>query len=397
MFMGAKDKTAITLAIIAIIFIVSFALRLALAYVTINKGINSNMLDLISQFKGLSPSTQLQIYRNLEAYNDFKVLYIPWLGLLSKGVAPYVGNNYMVSGGTSLHYPPLFLYSLLPFYAIGGQLPAAMLIIFADSLSAVFVYLIATVLSKDMKTSLLAGFAYALLPFALVYEGISLLNIEPMLVLVLASLYLMHKKKLLSSAIVMAFAVGMRQEALFIVPIYALTLFDGSDRNKSGLALSAFAFFAVLLAMSAPFLLSNAQSYISALIYANNNSPPSIGQDYISSSVHISPLFILVPLSLASLLLLISLRKKFGDARYEYFGAILIIILVIAFGLWNMVSKYYFLPVYAMLLASSKKWQMIATSFSVSTASLFLQSGWIQELLPMLVLLALALMYMKKE
>ena len=231
----------------------AFALRLVLAYNTINNGINNNIQRFLASLKGLTPTVQSQIYYNIEAYKDFKALYVPWLNLLKNGVIPYVGGNYIVAGSTNLHYPPLFLYSLLPIYLIGGQFGVAMLIALADSLSAALVYLIAEMLSKNRKIAILAGFAYAFLPFALLYEGVSLLNIEPMLFLVLLSLYLLHKNKLLSSAIMLALAVGMRQEALFLLPIYALKL---SDNNRPSLVLPAIAFSAVLLIMSIPFLLS---------------------------------------------------------------------------------------------------------------------------------------------
>ena len=354
--------------VVAVIFIVAFVARFILGYTPV--------------FEYALGATNSPDVTKIGVYDDFYGIYLIWINLLGRGLIPYVNGAFPL-----LHYPPLFLYSLYLGYLAGGVIGAGMIITVSDCASAVMIYLIAKELSSDANVAKLTGLAYALLPLALLTEGISLLSLEPMTFFILLSIYFLHKNRLLYSAILLAVAVCFRQEALFLLIVYLPMLYE----KPSSMLLPAAAFLLIVALVSAPFLAINAQQYISEVLYSHNPTYPTSGQLYISSTVLLSPLYILCPAVLIALAMLLN-AKRLAERKYEYLGAVGVVVLVMLYGMMGYeILNYYMLPAYALLLASCTKSHSIAAVFIVSTISIFAAPGWQQEIMPLVALLALAM------
>ena len=131
-------------------------------------------------------------------WSDFFDYYLPALKYMSQGFLPYRDFPYA--------YLPFFLYSMYPFYHLGGDYAAAIPIIASDALTAPLVYLIAKKVAND-RVALVAGLAYALSPLALVNEGYLWLSSQPMTFFIILSIYLLKEKRPLLSIISLATAI----------------------------------------------------------------------------------------------------------------------------------------------------------------------------------------------
>jgi hypothetical protein len=189
----------------------------------------------------------------LENFMDFHAYYVSQLSFLHEGYLPYRDFPYA--------YPPLFLYSLYPFYLLGTN-AAAIPIVVGDALTAPVLYLIVRKVGSE-RSAIGIAIAYALSPFFLTYEGISWLSEQPMLFFLLLSVLMLQKEKPKSSSILFAVAILFKQDALFILPAYIYWFYRicGVKSTLRNLGLS----FAVLAAGSLPFLLLSPLSYLSSV------------------------------------------------------------------------------------------------------------------------------------
>ena len=138
----------------------------------------------------LSLNFQTYLYGNfnpgLEIYHDFYGYYVTQLIDLSKGMIPYKDFAYS--------YPPLFLYSLYPFFKLGGEYAASIPILLADAATSPLIYVIVRRFASE-RISLAAGISYAISPFFLIYEGYLWFSSQPMTFFLLLALYLLFNKK----------------------------------------------------------------------------------------------------------------------------------------------------------------------------------------------------------
>jgi hypothetical protein len=175
-------------------------------------------------------------------WSDYAEIYVPQLKLLASG--------YMLYRDIDTQYPPLFLYSMLSLYDLAGSKAAWIPIVLADASTAPIIYLIVRRFSTT-KIALLAGLGYAFSPVALVNEGYLWLSSQPMTFFLMLSILLLNKGRPVWSAGTLAIAALFSQEALFVLPAY-LPFVAAKFRNslpKAG-GLFALTFFGVL----APFL-----------------------------------------------------------------------------------------------------------------------------------------------
>ncbi len=191
----------------------------------------------------------------IRLYNDFDGYYMNQLYYVAQGFMPYrdIGIN----------FPPLFVYTLYPFYILGGPAAAGIPIVLSDAATAPIAYLIVRGFSSN-KIALIAGLAYALSPFMLLFEGYSWFGNQPMTFFVVLSLYLFRAKKPIASSIALGLAILFRQQALFILPVYAVWALK--EYRMQGLRLLLLVL-AVMLIVSAPFLLIIPGQYLSSLSY----------------------------------------------------------------------------------------------------------------------------------
>jgi len=366
----------------------------------------------------------------VETWSDFSSVYGQQLAYLKHGLLPYSGFAYT--------YTPLFLYILFPFYNFGGISAAAVPILLADSASAVLVYLLVLRVSTS-KVALLASVAYALSPFVLVYEGYLLLSSQPMFFFVMLALYLLRQNKPLQSSVFLGIAFLFKQEAIFILPVYA-TWYIG--RYKAEAWKGILAFLSTLLMVSVPFLLLSPLLYFDSISYdvLYNYFPVSVNYPHVNetaqtiqslsgfkpgtcslmnTNVHAtisscpfgmitystSPTgpflwpsyalnililwgqFIEIPLFVLVAGLFYKFRKKadlleLGCAFATVF--LLVIFSLLVHGLY----RYYYVPVYGLLLASSKKLSTVSVVTLISIVSLLLPGGSYQTSFALIAIVA---------
>jgi len=350
----------------------------------------------------------------LVMFRDFYGYYGTQLAFLAQGHVPYRDFAYS--------YPPLFLYSLLPFYLLGGIYAASLPVLAADTATSPLVYLFVLKFTNE-RLAFLAGLAYALSPFILFYEGYSWLSNQPMFFFLLVSLYLLREGRPLPSSIALAMAVLFKQEAIFVLPVYAAWLVrnHGTDSWKALVT-----FLGVLFVGSLPFLLIAPNQYLGSTSYGILRTSPSLSNaavpvgsnallsaqcpstprtssgnwpcisssvtypnplltlainavEWISSIVQI-PLFILIAPALYTL----RRRDNFLElaCAYSATGFFLLFSILI-----HPVYGYYMVPVYGLLLASSRRLSTLLISSIGPVLSLLTLVGYYQELLPLVITL----------
>jgi 4-amino-4-deoxy-L-arabinose transferase-like glycosyltransferase len=354
-----------------------------------------------------------------ETYSDFAGYYIHWLHSLATGALPYRDFFYQ--------YPPLFLYILLPFYLLGGAQGAAWPIALADSGTALLTYLIANQISSR-RVSVLAGFGYALSPLAILYEGYTLLSLQPMLFFLLLSIYLLRNNKLNSSVVAFAIAVLFKQEAIFILPAYAIYM---SRFRFKEVATASVVFASILLLASAPFLQASPVQYVSTLLYRPIGYPSPLNSSSLASttttcyySVNLATLvqtcfmngtatmltrsiplgnqllvitnvifeWALLPIALLVLPALYVSRKRPAflvlTSAYSFSMFVLVFAYLVGHVPLEAVARYPYLPAYALLLISGTSWRIPVVATAFAGLSLLLPPGVIQMTLPFFALLA---------
>jgi hypothetical protein len=371
----------------------------------------------------------------LQNFSDFYGYYLQQLALLSHGFLPYRDFPYA--------YPPLFLYVLYPFYLLGPKI-ASIPIILSDALTAPLIYMIARRGASE-NSAIASALVYVLSPFFFVYVGMAWLSEQPMLFFLILSVYLLQSEKRYSSALAFGVAILFKQDALLAFPAYFFWMIRKSGLWQGLRALSLTAL--TILGVSLPFLLLTPVGYISSVSLGrffagfkylmplpnpNSNGVSIIGGISFTSSnlalpilscsnlvynifelsrvcvggvsgqtitnwVSIGPtsaasvLFILISLALLVPLLpeLFVVPKR---ARFPFSFAVSFMALLVPLFLFHQIEtyKYYLVPTYALLIASSTDWVslVIATSFPV--VALFTPYDFFTLLTPLLEMQFLA-------
>lgn len=362
----------------------------------------------------------------LEIYNDYNIIYVTQLHYLSEGYLPYQGFAY--------NYPPLFLYALYPFYALGGANLAWLPIVLSDAGSAVLIYLILQDYA-DESIAVGAALVYALSPFMVLYEGYLWFSSEPMVFFVLLSFRLLQLRKMPWAAVCFGIAVLFKQDALFLSPGYLAALWYARPRQVVKWA-SASAL--VVLAGCAPFLIIAPSQF---LTYTTFSVVRAIGVPYVPPIINlpasslttaasvapgtcatftfasVTEICATVPtslfatalyelysiLSLASSLIvpplavlvgiaLYGVRKKRGFAFLLGAYCTSVIFVVFATSIYHPAFyRYYLLSSYSLLLAASWKRSLLSIPLVVMLVSLVTPSGIFQEMLPLLALLGMVM------
>lgn len=237
-----KEKTLLLL------FATALSIRAVIAIIQMSYGINNGLNYDLYLYGPFNPG--------LEIFHDFSVYYVGQLMELGKGLIPYKDFAYS--------YPPLFLYSLYPFYLLGGPSAASIPIWLSDAATAPLVYLVARYFTNP-RLSLIAGISYALSPFFLLYEGYLWFGSQPMTFFMLLSVYLLLTKRPMWSAAALSISILFKQELILLLPVYAIWYFKNYPKPvflKSQLTIAG-----VLLTVSLPFLLITPVRYITLVGY----------------------------------------------------------------------------------------------------------------------------------
>jgi 4-amino-4-deoxy-L-arabinose transferase-like glycosyltransferase len=343
-------------------------------------------------------------YLLIPLFGDFNYIYVHQLASLAAGLLPYRDFAYSA--------PPLFLYSLYPFFLVGGSAVATLPILAADTLTAPLTYLTAREFTSEWN-SILAGLAYALLPLALTAEGITWLDSQPVTFFLLLSLYLAIDNRTTLSALSMGVAVLFHQEAAFAIPAYVVW---NAVKSKTMLLKSILIPLGIFTVGSLPFLVLAPGAYLGAVtfglwgvIFASSHSLPSAASIALPGNFHsftsaLWPLqffqtamsqYLQIPLILVALYGIYSIRH---DSRILLLSSALstIVFLLVFSSLALPVHAYYFLPVYAMLLAATSTRYGLWLVFLFSITSLAPVEGSYQIVIASFALLSAMVFRPKK-
>jgi hypothetical protein len=252
------------------LFLIALAIRGIVATLQVVYGINRSLNFDLYLYGSFNPG--------LELYRDFYIYYVAQLADMTKGMIPYRDFGYS--------YPPLFLYSLLPFYSMGGSFLASIPVWLSDAATAPLVYLVARRFCTP-KLSFAAGISYALSPFFLIYEGYLWYSSQPMTFFMVLSLYLLLIRRPLLSVAVFAICVLFKQELILLAPIYLVWYLRNYPTKTVFKALGIMG--SIILAVSLPFILICPWQYLTAISYGvlAQSYPPEL---YSSASNTISQL-----------------------------------------------------------------------------------------------------------
>jgi uncharacterized membrane protein len=351
-------------------------------------------------------------------WSDYAFLYLPQLKYLASGLLLYRDFAYS--------YTPMFLYSMLPFYELGGGYAAWIPIVVADALTAPVVYLIVRRFSTE-KVALIAGLGYAFSPVALANEGYLWMSSQPMTLFLLLSILLLKKDRQVLSAFVLAIAVLFKQEAVLVLPVY-LIFWDLKSRKS--LPTAAGVFVLTVLAGLSPFLIQAPKAVLNHIFYwlpfSIGKSEPalaptpyigSLAQTCVSATVpsyHIGAIcgnlvnfpalswyaqigtvnavagFVAPFLLLLFAVGLIAIRHS--PTFFQMACAYACIAGFFVFGtLVHGVFGYYFIPVYALILSCVTNGRSLLVALVALTLALFAPEGPFQYIIPVTCIFTLAM------
>jgi hypothetical protein len=369
----------------------------------------------------------------MEIYRDFYGYYLSQVVELSKGLIPYKQIIYT--------YPPLFLYTLYSFYALGGAFAASIPIWLSDAVTAPVIYLLARQFTSP-KLSLIAGLSYAISPFFLLYEGYLWYSSQPMAFFIVLSLYFLFTNRPYWSAILFAIAVLFRQEIIFIFPIYIIWYLMHGPKQVLFRALAIAS--SIILVVSLPFLIITPKEYLYMVSYAIiptvtagsshvSNSMVSVLGNSVSLTCNTisdtwrsqicnygnltytdakllaswSTIFsagflnfisewIFLPLFAATLYNLVRLRKDPGSLIL--FGALIMtgVLAVLTFEIHS-IYRYYLIAVYILPLVISRTRTSMSIAVALPLLSLVFPSGFVQLLFPLLDCLLIVILNQKNS
>jgi 4-amino-4-deoxy-L-arabinose transferase-like glycosyltransferase len=194
-------------------------------------------------------------FANLEAYQDFRLAYVPLASNFISGKTPYQNFSYA--------YPPLFLYLLAPFAS--NSLPSwtlALPFVVLDAASVVPVYLIARKLTGH-REALIASITFAIAPINLWYNDFLWLNPPPMTFFILLATYAFLSERYTSSFACLAVATLFKQIALSLFPVFFTTLLIKSVRKE--VIRDSLLYGAICFLGSLPYIVTIPRIYLSSL------------------------------------------------------------------------------------------------------------------------------------
>ena len=350
---------------------------------------------------GIHPITGLP---DVNSWGDFYYYYVAQLKSLSQGLLPY--------RDFALSYTPLFIYTIYPFYAIWGRVGAAVPIVLSDAGTAVLLYMIVRRAAGE-EVAVIVGLGYSLSPLALVEEGYLWLGSQPMTFLLLLSILLLRNEKRVLAWSMLAIAVMIKQEAIWVFPAFLL-LADRKDKIRTLIGAGTFSLLILLLSM--PFLILTPYNYLNSVTYSifshatlNQLPPgPQEGTGVFTSNVlhtvlitYSNPILIyannfvdwvsaIAVLPLYALLLPVLFEFRSKDSFKELVSAYSVLgLLLVFYLLGHPVFRYYLLPVWVLVLASSRSRRTSVLSVVLCAASVLTPAGIFQVMLVLVTMLVI--------
>jgi hypothetical protein len=352
------------------------------------------------------------------------VIYQTDLANILHGLVPYKDFSF--------NYGPLYLYSMVPFYLV-SPLVSYIPTVFADAATSVVVYLVTKQTTKDTTLAGVAGVAYAAFPFAIINEGYLWMSSQPMTLFMLLAVYFAVKKSPFASMCSLAVAAMFKQEALFIViPLILFNVRTDLMKSIKGIAASV----GLYVAGVAPFLAVAPLETIYSLMYGrwiDFGSAPGYGMPLapfqqgasaianictyttytltgaftgsvcgaivnttaFTSPSFLGPLteftFLIMPwiIIIASITLL-AVRKSPVLLQLSSVFTMLMMLYLFSY-LVHSVIAYYFLPVYALMLAAATNKTTTVIGILAAILVSFTPEGELQLLVPTIAILAITI------
>lgn len=361
-------------------------------------------------------------------WGDFTGLHVPDLKYLAAG--------FMLYRDIDTQSPPLFLYSLLPFYDLGGANLAWVPVALSDAITAPVIYLIVRRLSTE-KVALMAGLGYALSPVAIVNEGYIWMNTQPMTLFLLLSILLLKEGRVVLSAGTVAVALLFNQEALFVLPIYLAFI---AVKSRTSLPRAGGMFVLTIFGVLSPFLVRAPRAVVNHLAFwepfggVGPSEPGLLPADQNPVSVtHIAQTYIPPPCG-STLVPNLFTGTACGNVsnfqvylqnvqleKIDHVASFLVPFLIVLFaatlvtvrrspnilemacafsfigGLWvfsvsvHATWGYYFVPVYALIFASISNGRSLLVGLTAVTLGFFAPEGAFQFIIPVTCLFVLTM------
>jgi hypothetical protein len=226
-----------------------------------------------------NPTTPISVYqfepwKHIEAYTDYRDLYLPCL------LTPFLEGAPLYHLSIVYNYPPLFLYLIAAFALIANiiWLPAFPLVLF-DVLTVIPVYLIAKefVFNGNQRLAFVVSVFWAANPINLFYNDLMWLNTAPTTFFLVLSVYFFLKEKWSFSAIALSVSTGFKQISVILFPVLLVFLWRSAGFSKKLLVYSL-AYIGSLVLISTPYIFNDTQNYFYSLnfpIFGNPSSAPN--------------------------------------------------------------------------------------------------------------------------
>jgi hypothetical protein len=241
-----------------------------------------------STSSSLPPVFQFQLWLHIEAYTDYRDLYLrclvsPYLSGFGTGPL-HLGDPYHLNNAIVYNYPPLFIYLIAGFAASWNNIwyPAVPLVLF-DILTVIPLYLIAKefVFAGNEKMAFAVSMIWATNPLNLFYNDLMWLNTAPTTFFLVLGIYFFLKKNWLFSSLALAVSTGLKQISVVLFPVFLIFLASATGFSKK-LILYAVSYVALLILISTPYIFTEPQNYFWSLNFpilglppGASNSPPS--------------------------------------------------------------------------------------------------------------------------
>ena len=192
-------------------------------------GVFATRTGLVSGSSGNFPMFGLNQWPHIEAYTDYRDLYLKDL------VAPFLKGQDAYKLGTIVYnYPPLFLYLLSFFAEVNLAWFAAVPLVAFDILTVIPVYLISKrfLFQDSVKIAFAVSLIWAVNPINLFYNDLMWLNPGPTTFFLLMAVYFFLKKDWYFSAFMLAISTGFKQISVLVLPIFLVLIWKSTSHAK---------------------------------------------------------------------------------------------------------------------------------------------------------------------
>jgi hypothetical protein len=271
---------------------------------------------------------QFQQWPHIEAYTDYRDLYLPCL------VGPFLQGTPLYHLSIVYNYPPLFLYLIAGFAVLANivWLPAFPLVLL-DILTVIPIYLIARefVFIGNSRLAFVLAIFWAANPINLFYNDLMWLNTAPTTFFLILAIYLFLKQKWFLSSLALAVSTGFKQISVILFPVLLIFLWRATGLSKKMLIYTT-TYVVSLVLISTPYIFNDSQNYFYSLNFPIFGYPPGASNNPPQFSTALSePVRITTFLGTLSNTMAGLVSKSYQELNYVFaasFGVFLIFLVI---------------------------------------------------------------------